>query len=264
MYNLLKIIAFSLVFGVFNLGFAQTFAEIEAKLKKTDYANAHQELSPLIEQGNAEAQNLLGEIYNGHFDDDDLEPDIAEAEKWYKLAAEQNLLKAQLNLGNLYKNIADTFYSFGLWRMPADYQLSEEDRQHFNHINEMWRKLAIEYGNYEVKADTNMLGKYRPRVDNEIYKEALKWFKKLADQNDAAGQYNVCSFYAGGLGIKKDFKEATKWCKLADKQKYSEAQDMLQYIEKTQKICSEIFADKKRLEEYKNQHRFFIKPDCEF
>jgi len=262
MDKLFKIIAFILMFGISNILLAQTFTEVEAKLKKVDYVGAYQELLPLIEQGNAHAQNLLGELYNGYYgDEDEFEQNIAEAEKWYKLAAEQNLTKAQLNLGKLYKDIADRIYMFALWRMPFHSEGSEkieQDLAHLAYVNEMWCRLAIEQGNTEVKQNTNMLDKYRPAVDNEIYREALKWFKKSTDQNDAEGQYNLCSMYAGGLGVKKDFKEAIKWCKLALKQDYDDAQEMLQYIEQTQQLCS----DKKLMEEYQNQHKFFNKPDC--
>jgi len=260
MYNLFKAVSFILIFSIYNLGLAQTFTEIEAKLKISDYSEAHKELLPLIKKGDANAQNLLGELYFGIVEADDFEQklNMAEAEKWFKLAAEQNLAKAQINLGNLYKNIADHIYMLSLWQMPVDYEISEENKQDLADINTMWCKLAIEHGNTEVEYDTNMLGKYRPKADNEIYKEALKWFKKSADQNDVDGQYNLCHLYAGGLGVKKDFEEATKWCQLAEKQNYSKAKDMLQYIKETQKLCS----DKDKVEEYKNQHPFFIKPDC--
>jgi|GEM_PF-1665208 len=276
MYNLIKIMAFILIFSASNLGFAQdlTAAELEEKLnnleieirtKKLNYKEVHQKLLPLIEQGNAQVQNFLGDLLYKYYDDDDdaSTQDVFAAEKWYKLAANQNLIKAELNLGNFYKRVADGIYMFNLWHEYNYYKNNESSKKNKNKkylvaLNQRWRELALEQGNKAITANTNMLDKYRRKADNEFYKESLKWFTKLAAQNNAEGQYNLCHLYAGGLGVKKDFLQAIKWCQLAEAQNYEDATDMLRYIKQTQELCS----DPKRVEEYKNQHPFFYKPDC--
>jgi len=53
---------------------------------------------PLAEQGDADAQNKIGEIYERGIGG---EPDYVKAAYWYRKAAEQGLEKAQINLGFL-------------------------------------------------------------------------------------------------------------------------------------------------------------------
>jgi TPR repeat protein len=45
--------------------------------------------------------------------------------------------------------------------------------------------------------------------------EAVKWFRKAAEQNHASSQYNLAVCYAMGQGVAKDKVEAYKWCLLA-------------------------------------------------
>src|SRR4029453_7044015 len=45
--------------------------------------------------------------------------------------------------------------------------------------------------------------------------EAVKWFRKAAEQNLADAQYNLGVCYDSGEGVTKDEVEAYKWCLLA-------------------------------------------------
>jgi uncharacterized protein len=102
-----------------------------------DYTTALKELKPLAEQGNKNAQLMLGTMYkNGegvlqdyaeavkwyrlsaeqgdayapeklgymYYQGDGVLKDYAEAAKWYRLSAEQSNTTAQANLGTMYKN----------------------------------------------------------------------------------------------------------------------------------------------------------------
>ena len=44
---------------------------------------------------------------------------------------------------------------------------------------------------------------------------AANWYKKAADQQDAQAQYQLGLAYAGGLGVPKDAVEAYKWFNLS-------------------------------------------------
>jgi len=66
----------------------------------SDKANELEELQRLAEQGIAESQNKLGEIYDYGWG---VPTDDGEAVKWYRLAAEQRHVPAQSNLGWMYK-----------------------------------------------------------------------------------------------------------------------------------------------------------------
>ena len=43
------------------------------------------------------------------------------------------------------------------------------------------------------------------------YKEAVKWYRKAADQEDATAQFNLGAMYYYGRGVEQDFVEAHKW-----------------------------------------------------
>lgn len=46
-------------------------------------------------------------------------------------------------------------------------------------------------------------------------KEALRWYKRAADQGDPTGQNNLGSSYFNGLGVPYDGVEAVRWYRLA-------------------------------------------------
>jgi hypothetical protein len=56
---------------------------------------------PRAKEGDPEAQNYVGEIYERGVG---LEPDYAAAASWYRRAAEQNFAPAQINLGQLHES----------------------------------------------------------------------------------------------------------------------------------------------------------------
>ena len=43
------------------------------------------------------------------------------------------------------------------------------------------------------------------------YTEAIKWYRKAAEQGDAAAQNHVGLMYAQGQGVSQNFPEAAKW-----------------------------------------------------
>ena len=75
--------------------------DASAAYDRGDYATAHRLLHPLAEQGDANAQLILGGMY---YDGLGVPQDYAEAVRWYRLVADQGLAHAQDNLGFLYAN----------------------------------------------------------------------------------------------------------------------------------------------------------------
>ena len=71
---------------------------------QVDYSAALRMWRPLAIQGNAEAQNALGDIYRNHsILNNGAEPnEAAEALKWYRLAANQGNPNAQFSIGVMY------------------------------------------------------------------------------------------------------------------------------------------------------------------
>lgn len=72
-------------------------AAFEAK----DYTNAFKLLKPLAAQGDAEAQCIIGNMYDLGLG---LERDILEAVEWYRKSAEQGYGLASNNLGTIFKS----------------------------------------------------------------------------------------------------------------------------------------------------------------
>ena len=54
--------------------------------------------------------------------------------------------------------------------------------------------------------------------------EAVKWFRKAAEQNVAAAQFSLGVCYANGRGVTKDDAEAVKWFRKAAEQNFADAQ----------------------------------------
>ena len=81
---------------------AQTgFDGAKTAYDKREFKTAFQMASPLAEAGNADAQNLLGMMYEYG---EGVKLDAKTAADWYRKAAEQGHSDAQLNLGTLYDN----------------------------------------------------------------------------------------------------------------------------------------------------------------
>ena len=51
--------------------------------------------------------------------------------------------------------------------------------------------------------------------------EAVKWYRKAAEQNDAEAQNDLGACYANGQGVAKDEAEAVKWYRKAAEQNYA-------------------------------------------
>jgi TPR repeat protein len=61
--------------------------------------------------------------------------------------------------------------------------------------------------------------------------EAVKWYRKAAEQNLAMAQYNLGICYANGRGVTKDYVEAYKWFNLASLQDVAGAKQNLDITE---------------------------------
>jgi TPR repeat protein len=62
---------------------------------------------------------------------------------------------------------------------------------------------------------------------SQDYEEAVKWFSKAAEQGLAAAQYNIGCMYGNGQGVSQDYEEAMKWFRRAAQQGLAEAIEAL-------------------------------------
>ena len=63
-------------------------------------------------------------------------------------------------------------------------------------------------------------------VEKDI-EEAIKWIRKAAEQNDADAQFSLGDSYGNGKGVTKDDIEAAKWYRKAAEQDQTDAQNNL-------------------------------------
>ena len=110
------------------------------------------------ERGDAQAQDRLGEIYEGHFN-------YSAASQWFRKAAEQGVPHAQWRLG---KMLLDGRPKFAEGSVPV------------------------------------------PKAADE----GLKWIFLAANQGLDSAQCDLGYFYEKGYGVKQDYAEAYKRCKL--------------------------------------------------
>jgi TPR repeat protein len=62
------------------------------------------------------------------------------------------------------------------------------------------------------------------------YSEAVRWFRKAADQGLAKAQHNIGGMYAKGHRVPQDYSEAVKWYRKAADQGYAGAQLNLGFL----------------------------------
>ena len=98
-------------------GWSADFQKATDAYNRGDYATALREIKPLAEQGDADAQYNLGQMYRRG---DGVLKDHKTAVKWYRLAAEQEDAGAQTGLGAMYATgrgvIQDNVYA-RMWGM---------------------------------------------------------------------------------------------------------------------------------------------------
>ena len=198
-------------------------------LSKENHSEATNWLRRSAEQGFAEAQFLLGAIYD---EGRGADRDEQEAVKWYRMSAEQGNAKAQLALGRYYEHVEETKQKT---RRLRDYREAVQ-----------WYLMAAESGNAEAQRIlgdcylTRYFEPYGPESEDDDFDTmtcdevryrkwfelAVKWLRKAAEQDDAEAQYKLGEVYYNtdeynNLDVAADFndpKEGIKWYRKAAEQ----------------------------------------------
>jgi TPR repeat protein len=151
------------------------------------------------EQGDAAAQNLVGEMYAKG---EGVRPDYDQAVKWYRQAAEQGNAAAENNLAMLFE--------------------AGQGVPHNEAEAAKWYRRAAQRGNANAQYNLgSMYGGGRGVMQDSV--EAAKWYLKAAEQGDGLAQYNLGQRYELGKGVPKDPAEAFKWHSLAAAQGFEDA-----------------------------------------
>ncbi len=169
-----------------SIGWSADFDKGLAAAQKGDFATALREWTPLAEQGNANAQYNLGQIYKRG---QGVPKDIKTALKWYTLAAEQGDAYAQFNLGVMYEMgrgvlqdyktavkwyrlAAEQGYASAQYNLGAMYALGMGVLKDYVYAH-MWGNIAVSIGGKEK-------GKVRDFVEKKMNPAQIADAQKLA------------------------------------------------------------------------------------
>ncbi|WP_176085948.1 CHAT domain-containing protein [Martelella sp. HB161492] len=179
---------------------AQDFDKGYAAAIQGDFATALQELAPLAEAGEPDAQFVLGALnYNGS----GVPKDMTRAESWFLKAAEQGHAPAQFALGVLYRDASSGRQDLA----RAAY----------------WYRMAAEQGHMQAQSTLGYLYQNGFGVPKNIA-EAMRWYLLAAEQGDVLSQRIVALNYSIGNGVPEDMTESRKWQRRAADQGDAAAQ----------------------------------------
>ena len=130
------------------------------------------------------AEYLLAMTYR---DGDKVEPDVAEAFKWYRRAASSGLAEAQVDLGVMYYN--------------GD-GVAQDDAKALR-----WFRGAAEQGLAEGESNLGTLYDLGRGVPQD-HGEAVRWYRRAAEQGLPDAQFNLGAMYEYGLGVTRDAARA--------------------------------------------------------
>ncbi len=91
-----------------------------------------------------------------------------------------------------------------------------------------WYRKAAEQGDADAQYQLGKCYDYGRGVTQD-FTEAVKWYRKAAEQGDADAQYQLGKCYDYGRGVTQDFTEAVKWYRKAAEQGHAVAQHNLGY-----------------------------------
>ena len=90
-----------------------------------------------------------------------------------------------------------------------------------------WFRKAAEQGHIDAHT---FLGDMYFQGDGvpQDYAEAVEWYRKAAEQGDDVAQFKLGQMYEEGKGVQKDMTEATKWIRKAAEQGHEYAKEWLE------------------------------------
>lgn len=160
-----------------------------------NYEAALQVLAPAAEAGDANAQNILGDAYDGG---NGVAINHAIARDWWTRSADQGFSKALYNLGKMLSEGRDG--------VAADYAEAEARL-----------RAAADMGNADAFNELGLMhlyGRGRP----QSYEKAFEFYMKGADLGSRSATSNVGAAFATGQGVEVDYAKAFEFSTIAAEQ----------------------------------------------
>lgn len=168
-----------------------------------ELARNYEKIHKTAEQGNAEAQFLLGKCYAFGLG---TEKNMEQAVDWYRKSAEQGNAKAQNNLGNCY-----------LWGEGVDEDYEEAAR---------WFTKSAEQGRASGQYNLGTLYLSGRGVEKDNRK-GVELFLAAAEQGYELAQFDLGRCYDNGWGVLENKEKAFEWYLKAANQGNEDAQYLL-------------------------------------
>lgn len=164
-----------------------------------DYKAAYNQTVPLAHQGNPDAKNLLGMMYElGQ----GVPRNLGKSISYYRQAAEQGNRYAQYNLAVSFD--AGT-------GVPQNYREAVR-----------WFRQAAEQGVSSAQYDLGVMLE-QGRGTKVDFEKAAHWYRKAAKQGHMQAQNNLAWLYESGQGVKQNLVAAYAWFDVAAGQGFEAA-----------------------------------------
>ena len=222
---------------IFTLLLASSVAVVQLAAQQTKADQKPiKEVKAKAEAGDAQSQVELGLRYA---EGEGVAKDQVEAVKWFRKAAEQNLAEAQYIWASATQWRRRGERLRGSGEMVSQSRRAELRRGSIQsgRLLRKWRRrgegsggggeMVSQSRRAEFRQGSIQFGRLLLCNGEGVAKdqvEAVKWFRKAAEQNFAEAQYNLGVCYYAGEGVAKDQVEAVKWYRKAAEQNLAEAQ----------------------------------------
>ncbi len=164
---------------------------------------------------------------------------LEKAVKWYKMAAEQGHVSAQLNLGVMYNQGSGA---------PQDYKEAAK-----------WYQKAAEQGNTKAQLNLGILYDLGRGLEKDAVK-AAEYYQLAAKKGMRDAQYNLgIIYYNGNEAIKRDYIKSYAWLALAKEQGSELAAVFVSKVEKKLKKMEKLSARKLAVKYYRAHLKPFQK-----
>ena len=150
---------------------------------------------------------------------------------------DQTFIKVKMEDAGLYKEVVQMPESTEKekelkQKAKRDYELARKyrfDDEDYEEALKYYRKSA-EQGHVQAQCDLGNIYYYRGCDVDKDYKEALKWFRKSAEKGDTEAQCMLGEMYENGHGVSPNLKKAIEWYRKAAKQEYKPAIKILKRL----------------------------------
>ena len=164
MRTLILALAVSLVLAApAGTAIAGPFEDAEAAYERGDHTTAARLFRPLAEQGNSNAQHILGFLYEKG---QGVRQDYAEAAKWYRRAADRGNPVAQASLGFLYEKgqgVPQDYVQAHMWFNIATSRLPDSRKEARQKTSMVRDAIAAKMTSAQIAEAQKLAREWKPK-----------------------------------------------------------------------------------------------------